>query len=94
MQINQFPALKKACEHIAYDNGMINRFNPAADVLDEMFDRVRAEFSNEEIQTAENEMATFSEEELELACTDTENEKCPVKQGSLVDRVLNAAFGG
>lgn len=90
MDLKYWPTLRTAFEHIAYDNGMINREHAQEDVLQEMFKRV-VHFGPGLLAVAERELAALTPEALEDACCGGSPHEDLTKT---TDKILDVAFDG
>lgn len=88
---NQYPALRKAAEHIAYDNGMVHRDAPEEQVLERMVGAACKEFTPEQLTLVEIALACMSEEELEEFCVGGQDGHNP-RDAGLIDAVLDFMF--
>lgn len=81
--------IRMACIEIAYDNGMINRYNTEVEVVEDMLQRVLNYFSMEAIDMVEQELLSMSEEQFMNVCVGSADE---MVISELANSLLDVAF--
>lgn len=86
--------LEKAFKEIAYDNGMINRYNTEDNVIFEMFKNVD-KYPDKTWKDVDEFLGTMNQEDLENSCCGgEENRDLTSSIARLTNDFLNVAFDG
>lgn len=88
----QYPNILKAALIIFYDNGMINREEPEAEVVASLEKDLDISYINVQLQQMEVELSYFSSQELDALCTGSEEEQERLTFSDDLDTLLNFIF--
>ena len=83
-------ALKQAIEHIAYDNGAINRFRTREQVMCNVWFALRQRYTLAQLGEIEEDLLTLSPTLLEEVCIGELLDPMPIKD--LTHEALNHVF--
>jgi hypothetical protein len=91
MRIKNYPTITKALLIMAYDNGVVNRSRTEKEVL-EKADNEIADQTDKQLSKFENELAQYSESDLDTICAGDQDDPTVKSVSSKTNYFLNTLF--